>query len=705
MVSMLAMVPRSMATPADAPSHLFEGRDLFALQWATEPRIRPDGTAVAYVRAGYDVMGDRARSAIWLVDTNTGAQTPLVSTPGTQSALTWSPDGQRLAYVSKEGKERTELFVRWMATGQTARVADLTDAPSDLSWSPDGRSIAFTDFVPDEKAKLGTAPAKPDGAEWAAPLGIITDVTYRADGAGYLKAGYTHVFVVSAEGGAPRQLSFGAFNEAGPVSWSADARFIFVSGNRTDNWRFEPLHTEVYQIAVADGAITALTNRVGPNNAPIVSPDGAHIAYLGFEDRLLSYENTRLYVMDRDGLHSRSLTDSLDRSIATAIWASDSRSLYIQYADRANTKVARVRFDGHVESIAQGLSGAVLDRPYTGGQFTVAANGSVAFTSGAANRPSEVSVVYRGRSKRLTRLNEDLLADKLLGAVQPLAVQSSFDHRPIDAWLVLPPKFDAAKKYPLILEIHGGPFQAYGPLFSTDDQLYAAAGYAVVYANPRGSTSYGATFANLIHHDYPSHDYDDLMSVVDAAIARGFIDPQNLFVTGGSGGGVLTAWIVGRNDRFRAAATQKPVINWASEVLTTDVYTFMPKYWFAKPPWEDPDSYWKHSPLSLVGCVSTPTLVVVGDQDMRTPASDAEQYYQALQLRRVPTALVKVPGASHGGLAARPSQSAAKASAILTWFDRYRGKPWIKMATREEAATEQPPDALCGSRDGRMQIK
>ncbi len=230
------------------------------------------------------------------------------------------------------------------------------------------------------------------------------------------------------------------------------------------------------------------------------------------------------------------------------------------------------------------------------------------------------------------------------------------------------------KKYPLILEIHGGPFSAYGPVFSTDYQLYAAAGYVVLYTNPRGSTSYGDEFANLIHHKYPGNDYDDLMSSVDAAIAQGFVDPDNLFVTGGSGGGVLTAWIVGKTHRFKAAASQKPVINWASLVLTTDGTAFMTKYWFGKTPWEDPQGYWARSPLSLVGSVKTPTLVVVGDQDFRTPLSDSEQYYQALQLAGVPTGLVKVPGASHGGFTARPSQSAAKASAILAWFERYRGK-------------------------------
>jgi dipeptidyl aminopeptidase/acylaminoacyl peptidase len=336
--------------------------------------------------------------------------------------------------------------------------------------------------------------------------------------------------------------------------------------------------------------------------------------------------------------------------------------------------VARIRLDGRVEPVATGLSSTEIDRPYTGGQFTVADNGAVAFTGGTPDRPSNVAVAYRGKIRQLTRLNEELFAGKTLAGFEPLAVKSSVDQRDIGAWLVKPPHFDAAKQYPLILEIHGGPFASYGPVFSTDDQLYAAAGYVVLYVNPRGSTSYGEAFAGLIHHDYPSHDYDDLMSAVDAAIARGFIDADNLFVTGGSGGGILTAWIVGKTRRFRAAAAQKPVINWTSEVLTTDIAVYMPKYWFSKPPWEDPDTYWKHSPLSLVGSVTTPTLVVVGDRDFRTPASDAEQYYQALQIRGVPTALVKVPEASHGGLTARPSQSAAKASAILAWFDRYRGQ-------------------------------
>jgi len=293
----------------------------------------------------------------------------------------------------------------------------------------------------------------------------------------------------------------------------------------------------------------------------------------------------------------------------------------------------------------------------------------VAYTAGGADAPADLWVDGR----RLTQLNANFLAGKAMAPVRKLPVTAP-DGRAIDAWLVTPAGLPAGTRAPLILEIHGGPNSAYGPAFSTDDQLYAARGYAVLYVNPRGSTSYGEQFANLIDRAYPGTDYDDLMAAVDAAIADGTADPNNLFVTGGSGGGALTAWIVGKTDRFKAAASQKPVVNWISEALTMDATTFTSRYWFDKKPWEDPMSYWNRSPLSLVGNVKTPTLVVVGSEDYRTPVSEAEQYYAALQIRGVPTALVKVPGASHGGLTSRPSQSAAKASAILAWFDKYRVK-------------------------------
>lgn len=669
--AIVMIAPATIAAPAEGPARLFQGNDLFSLEAAADPQIRPDGAMIAYVRRSNDVMTDKARATIWLIDTRTGAHTPLIAGPGSHSQPRWSPDGKRIAYISTADGGGTQLYVRWMDTGATARVTGLPDSPDAITWSPDGRSIAYVMTVPDEAKTLGKAPAKPEGAKWAPPLEVISSVVYRADGAGYLKPGYDHLFVVPADGGAPRQLTFGAFNDNGPLAWTPDGSTLLFSADRNKNWEREPNNSEIHAVDVASGILTTLTNRVGPDTAPAVSPDGKRIAYLGFDDTYRGYENVLLYVMDRDGRNPRAITGGLDRSIDDARWAADGRSLYVQYDDHGSSRVARVSLDGKLTTLATGMAGSGFDRPYSGGSFSVAKDGTIAFTSGGPLRPADISMARGGHAKRLTRLNEDLLGAKALGQVKPLAVKAA-DGRTIDAWLVTPPDFDPAKKYPLILEIHGGPFAAYGPAFASDNQLYAAAGYAVLYVNPRGSTSYGAEFANLIHHAYPGDDYGDLMAAVDAAIATGSIDRDNLFVTGGSGGGVLTAWIVGKTDRFKAAVTQKPVIDWASFVLTADNTPFFAKYWFGKMPWEDPQGYWARSPLSLVGNVKTPTLVIVGSEDYRTPVSEAEQYYAALQLRGVPTGLVKVPEASHGGIAARPSQSAAKASAIIAWFDKYR---------------------------------
>jgi dipeptidyl aminopeptidase/acylaminoacyl peptidase len=670
----LVLSSAAAAKPAEGPSRVFEPNDLFALEQAQDPQFRPDGGAIAYVRSSEDVMTDKARRAIWLVDALSGAQTPLVTGADSAFAPRWSPDGKRLAYVST-AEGRPQLYVRWMATGATARVAELPEAPNDLAWSPDGRSIAFSMLTTDEGVTLGAPLTKPEGAKWADPLKVFDTVSYREDGEGYLKPGFSHLYMVSAEGGAPRQLTFGAFNEHGDMSWTADGRALVFSANRDKDWTREAQESTVFKVSIADGAVAPLTTRFGPNVSPQVSPRGDKIAYIGFTDRHHGYENMRLSVMDIDGRNSHIVTAGLDRSVDAVRWAADGHSLYISYADHGVSKLARVSLDGHVTDLASGMDGAELDRPYTGGAFSVAGNGTLAFTQGSPEQPGDIAVVRGGAVRRLTHLDDDLFLGKTLGRVSHMTVASSFDKLPIDAWMITPPNFDPARKYPLILEIHGGPFASYGPVFASELQLYAAAGYVVVYCNPRGSTSYGFDFAEQINDNYPSHDYDDLMSVVDAAIAKGSVDAGNLFVTGGSGGGLLTAWTVGKTGRFKAAVAQKPVINWTSEVLTVDEYVDQAQNWFGKYPWEDNAEYWRRSPLSLVGNVTTPTLLMVGEEDRRTPGSESEQFYQALQLRGVPTALVRVPGASHHGLAERPSQEAGEASAILAWFGRYRTPP------------------------------
>lgn len=669
-----ALAFASFSSAAELPAaKRFKSIDVFQLEYADDVQISPDGSRIAYVRVSHDIMTDRARRNLWLVNADGTNNRPLRSESKSFMSPRWSPDGTRLAYVSAaEGSP--QLYVRWMDSGQTALLTNLVQAPGAIAWSPDGKSIAFTQFVPSSKPPLASPPEKPEGASWAPPVKVVDSVVYRADGQGYLDIGFNHVFIVSSEGGTARQLTDGDFNDDGPLSFTPDSKRIVFSANRGADWERDPQESDVFAVDIATGNLTRLTSRDGPDNSPVVSPDGKRVAYLGFDDRLQGYQITHLYVMDIDGGNSRLVTGQFDRDIENPRWSADGRSIHFAYDDRGVKKLGIVSLDGKVRTIAESVGGTDLGRPYTSGMYSVARNGRVAFTRTTPSSPSDVATAAAGSATRvLTALNDDLFGNKTLGAVREIQWKSSHDQREIQGWVINPPDFDAAKKYPMILEIHGGPFTAYGPNYTTELQLMAAAGYVVLYTNPRGSTSYGEEFGNLIHHAYPGNDYDDLMSGVDALIAQGNVDPDNLFVTGGSGGGVLTAWIVGKTDRFRAAVVAKPVINWSSFALTSDITSFFYKYWFGAYPWEQPEQYWKRSPLSLVGNVKTPTMLLTGEADYRTPIGESEQYYQALKLRKIDTVMVRIPEASHG-MVSRPSNLIAKVDNILAWFERYRKK-------------------------------
>ncbi len=660
----------------------FRMKDVFQLEYASDPQVSPDGKRVVYVRNFMDVMKDRRRSNLWVINADGTGHEALTTGNYGDSSPRWSPDGKRLVYVSdRDGPP--QLYCRWLDSGRTARLTNLTSSPSGPVWSPDGKQVAFVMHVPDEAKPFVELPSKPEGAEWAAAPQVIRKVTYRFDGAGYLKEGYHHVFTVPAEGGTPRPLTSGPhdhggglFGGAGGAVWAPDGKSLFIAANRRPDAEHEPLESEIYEISLSDRSVRALTDRRGPDTNPVVSPDGKQVAYLGFDDRRQGYQVTRLYVTGRDGKDSRPVTEKFDRDVQGPVWGKDGKGLYFLYDERGNTKVGYVGLDGEVKTLAGDVGGTTLDRPYASGSFSAGGDGTVAFTRTRPSHPADVAVVSRHESKprRLTELNADVLGDRELGEAEEVWYTSAHDGRKVHGWVVKPPGFDPKKKYPLIMEIHGGPFANYGDRFAADVQLYAAAGYVVFYANPRGSTSYGEEFGNLIHHAYPGRDYDDLMSGVDAVLARGYVDKDNLFVTGGSGGGVLTAWIVGKTDRFRAAVSAKPVINWYSFALTADAYPFFAKYWFPGPPWEQAEHYMKRSPLSLVGNVKTPTMLLTGEADYRTPMSESEQYYQALKLRKVDTALVRIPGASHD-IAARPSQLIAKVACVLKWFETYRKVP------------------------------
>ena len=666
----LGISTAALAAPASAPDPRFTGRDLFDLSIAADPQISPDGRWVAYVRRTNDIMADKARSAIWLIDVASGAERPLVAGNGDHFSPRWSPDSKRLAYVSTSEGGAPQLFVRWMDSGENARITGLPDSPQGIAWSPSGRQLAYLMTVPDEGAKLGSPPPKPEGAKWAEPLEIIDKVTYRFDGGGYVKPGFDHIFVVDALGGAPRQLTFGAYYDGLP-EWSADGRAILFSAVRKPDWETIAQDSEIYRYDLDSGQVSQLTTRNGPDQGPTVSPDGRWIAFAGFDDHKKGFEQADLYIMPAGGGTPRLVAPGLDRGIQQINWSSDSRSIVVAYEQEGSVTVSRVGLNGSVTPITHDVGGGGLDRPYAGGGFSLARNGTIAFTTDSPTRPADVAISRGGQLRRLTNLNATTLSAKAMGGIAKLDVKAP-DGGNVPSWLILPAGYQPGKPLPLILEIHGGPYAAYGPHFSTDYQLYSSAGYAVLYTNPRGSTGYGQAFADGIEKTYPDSDYADLMAAVDAAIAGGYADPNNLFVTGGSGGGILTAWIIGKTDRFKAAASQKPVINWTSMALTSDGPNFFAPYWMGSYPWENYQAYWSRSPLSLMANVKTPTLVVVGSEDYRTPVSESEQLYTALKLKGVPTTLVKVPGASHGGIAARPSQSAAKAAAIIAWFDRYR---------------------------------
>ena len=666
-IGLALIVSPAMAQDAQ---RLFQAEDVFELEYASDPRISPDGTQVVYERRSNDIMTDSTRSNLWMVSVDGQRHRPLVSGAVQASSPRWSPSGDRLLYL-QSADFGTDIMLRYMDNGQTARLANLKDGPDALSWSPDGRWVAMTLSVKADSEPLAKPRSGPEGSEWSEPVKVFDAVRYKRDGRGFLETAYTHIFVMPADGGTPRQLTSGNFNHEGPLSWTADGQRIVFSANRNDEWEYEAVESDVYAVSVDDGTLTRITQREGGESSPVVSPDGRRIAYVFDNDRKVAYRNRVLHVVDIDGSNDRALTADLDRSVGNVQWAGNSRELYFQYDDRGDRKVARARLNGDVETVARGLGGTSLGRPYLSGSYTVSENGTVAFTRGSG-RPANVAVAGRRDAGDLTALNADLLGNRDLGDVNEILYTSSFDGTPIQGWYITPPGYEAGKAYPTILEIHGGPHLSYGPQFTAELQRMAADGYVVFYNNHRGSTGYGEEFALKLHYKYSSEDdFADHMSGLDMLIERGIADPDQLFITGGSAGGIAAAYAIGLTNRFRAAVVQKPVINWVSKVLTADSYVYQIPYQFPGMPWDELEHYWKRSPLSLVGNVETPTMLITGEEDMRTPISESEQFYQALKLRKIDAVMVRVPGSFHG-IAGKPSRLNAKIDNMLAWFARYR---------------------------------
>jgi dipeptidyl aminopeptidase/acylaminoacyl peptidase len=647
---------------------LFTVEKYLDYEQVADPQISPDGSQVIYTRRYVDKLADRWESALWLVNADGSRNRFLLK----GSSARWSPDGTRIVYTAEGEPSGTQVFVRWMdAEGATSQITRVSETLGDVKWSPDGKSIGFSMFVPARSELKIDLPAAPRGAKWTEPPKYVDKLHYRFDRRGFLRPGFRHLFVVPADGGTPRQVtkgdwSIGYASEGQPAGagwdWTPDGRTMVF--DRRDTSALLRNVGDIYAVDVNTGAVRKVTPQSGAWSSPIVSPDGRRVAFRGHPAVRVSYRADDVYIINLDGSGQTKISGTLDRDPSGLVWAPDNGGVYFAVGDQGTSNAYFASVSGNVRKLTNGVHMLSLG--------SIARNGAAA--AGLRSGPKAPADVVRidlrgGGLTQLTRVNEDLLARIKLGDVEEVWYTSSGGAR-VQGWIVKPPGFNASRKYPLLMEIHGGPHGMYNVAFNPMFQNFAANGYVVIYTNPRGSTGYGSAFGNAIENAYPSVDYDDLIAGVDAVIAKGFVDTTRMYVGGCSGGGVLSSWVIGHTNRFAAAAVRCPVTNWMSMAGQTDIPLFTHNF-FAKPFWEDPAPWLKYSPLMYVGNVTTPTLVMTGELDMRTPMAQSEEYYAALKMRGVPSALLRFEGENHG-TGFRPSNWMRTQLYMMAWYQKWR---------------------------------
>lgn len=651
---------------ADKEYKLLDNETFMEMESVGSPNISPDGKLIIFTRGWVDKMNDRGASNLWIADIKGERIRELTHGNWRDSSPVWSPDGKRIAFLSdRDGT--TQIHVMWLDTREVAQLTHLERSPGSLRWSPDGKLLAFTMFFEDTNSILPVKlPKKPKGANWAKPAIIIDRLSWRRDGRGPVPKGYSHIFVMDAElGGTPRQLTSGDYSHNDP-QWSVDGKKIYFSAIRKPDAEYLFGDSEIYSVDLETLEIKTLTDRKGPDRGPVLSPDGKWIAYTGYDDKNYTSHLSSLYLMDVNGGKKRRLAGDLPNSPSDTNWASDGSGVYYLMREKGVANLYFVSTDGKIKEVTKGV--------HYLSSTSMAKNGQVAATRSTFYSPAYLITFNLNQPDKLVKLvdfNTDVLADVKLGEVEEMWFKSP-DGLDLQGWLIKPAEFEPGKKYPMILYIHGGPWSMYSVRFDWAWQNFAANSYAVLYMNPRGSTGYGQDFVNGIQFSYPGKDGDDLIAGVDAAIAKGFIDEENLFVCGGSGGGVLTAWLVGHTapEKFRAAVSMRPVINWHSFAGTTDGSSWYRQ--FKKYPWEDPMEYALRSPLHYVSNVKTPTMVMTGEADLRTPMGQSEEYYRALKMLKKDTLLVRMPDEFHGWR--RPSHRLLQSLYLMAWFEKHMKK-------------------------------
>jgi dipeptidyl aminopeptidase/acylaminoacyl peptidase len=667
-----------------AEKRMITEMDLFKFVWVADPQISPDGSRVAFVRVWVNQKADRYDTALWIVSTSGGAPRQLTAGPR-DSSPRWSPDGRMLAFTrsaEKEGRPQpSQIYLLSFDGGEAQPLTEMPLGAGGMEWSPDGRTIAFqsTEEVKKEmpSPEHGEAKDKPAGTngdakekppEHKSDVRVITRATYRFNGPGYINSQFkSHIWTVSVpavsgELPKPKQVTRGSFSE-GSLAWSPNGSRIYYVANRVLETYYEEPRTSLYSVAPDGSDEKPVLSFNGGMGDYAFSNDGNHIAFGGVltEKPVLSYKQPDLFVADNAaGASVKNLTANYDFDIGggiggdqhaprggspgSVVWSKNDRYLYVNVAEHGQANLKRIdAATGRVE-------------PLTTGDHEVI---SYTATPDAAKMALVIS----------TSTN-----------IGDLFVLDTFDGKKVQAWIQKPPNFDPSKKYPFILEIHGGPHGAYGFTFTHEFQWMAAKGYVVLYTNPRGSTSYGQDFGNVIQYNYPGDDYKDLMAGVDELVKRGYIDDKKLGVTGGSGGGVLTNWTVGHTQRFAAAVSQRSIADWSGFWYTADFTLFTPT-WFRGAPWEDPQDYANRSPITYVKNITTPMMFIEGEADYRTPpANGGEIMFRALKYRHIPTAMVRFPNESHElSRSGAPWHRVERLQHIVNWFDKYLQDKPIKL--------------------------
>jgi dipeptidyl aminopeptidase/acylaminoacyl peptidase len=704
----LALLPLFAAAFAlAADKRAITEKDIFQFNWIGDPQISPDGSSVAFVKVSVNEKKDGYDTSVWSVSVR-GDEPPRRMTDGKRdSSPRWSPDGKWLVFVrapeapSPAGPPArppaSQLYMLPMSGGESWKFTDLPRGAGTPVWSPDGKSIAFTsDTSPEDLAKQKKkdqkkADDKSDSADAdrESDVRVITRSVYRVNGGGYLDFKHPdHIWVVAAprsseETVTPRQLTSGKYEE-GNILWSKDASIIYYTTNRTDDPSYERPHADVYSVAAAGGEPQKVLAINMPPREISLSPDGKRLAFCAsVNEPVQSYTQPDLWVVDLAAeAKPRNLTADYDYDVCSGmlgdqgtpragggdhvLWTTDGKGLITVSAREGKANLAQ--FDAASGKITEITRGNFAVEHY---RSTSDSSKLVALISTPTNIGDLFVVDRGGAPKQITHINDKLFSQ--LNLTEPEEIwYTSFDGKKIQAWVQKPPDFDRAKKYPLILDIHGGPHTAYGYVFDHEFQWMAAKGYVVLYPNPRGSTSYGQQFGNIIQYHYPGDDFKDLMLSVDEVLKRGYVDAKKLGVTGGSGGGLLTNWVIGHTDRFAAAVAQRDIASWADWWYSAD-FTLYQAQWFKAPPFRDPKDYEQRSPITYIENVKTPLMLILGEADFRTPpGAGGEEMFRALKFLKRPVIMVRFPGESHElSRSGQPWHRVERLEHIVGWFDKY----------------------------------